>query len=115
MKKLLSVLAFVLLKSVILLALAAVWILYHVIVICCVTVRYIALPMMFVAAVIAITTYSDDGLTRDVIECILTFAGAAAFYFALPQVPKLLSYLVVFFSALLKEPYHVKSTVKYTF
>ena len=115
MKKLLSVIAFVLLKSVILLALAFVWILYHVITICCVTVRYIALPMMFVAAVIAITTYSDDGLTRDVIECVFTFAGAAAFYFVLPQIPKLLSYLVVYFTVLLKAPVHVKSTVKYTF
>ena len=115
MKKMLSAIAFVLMKSAILLALAFVWLLYHVLMICCVTVRYIALPMMFVAAVIALTTYSDDGLTRDVVECIITFAGAAAFYFALPQLPKVLSFLVVYFADLLKAPMPVKSTVKYIF
>ena len=70
---------------------------------------------MIVAAIIAITTYSDEGLTRDVLECIATFTAAGVFYFALPQLPKLLIFAQGFFSAAMRMPLTVKPSVKYTF
>ena len=115
MKNILLILAKLLMKVGFFLAWAFISVLNFIVVICCVTVRYIALPVMIVAAIIAITTYSDEGLTRDVLECIATFAAAGAFYFALPQVPKLLIFAQGFFSAAMRMPLVVKPSVKYTF
>lgn len=104
-----------LMKGVIFLALAIVWILYHLSMICCMTVRFIALPLMLVSGVIAVTTYPDAGLSRDVLDCVLVFASAAVFYFALPYASVLLNYAVVFLTGMLKSPFHVDTPVKYTF
>ncbi len=117
MKNVLLFIAKLLMKMSFFLAWAFVSALNFIIVICCVTLRYIALPIMFVAAVIAATTYFDHGLTRDVLECIGTFAAAGAFYFALPQLPKLLAFAQGFFRAGMKIPLYHKRTsqLKYTF
>lgn len=115
MKTFLLIVAKLLLKVCFFLAWAFVTVLNFIVVISCVTLRFIALPIMFVAAVIAITTYSDHGLTRDVVECIGTFASAGVFYFVLPQIPKLLAFLQGFFRAGMQMPLMIKSPVKYTF
>lgn len=116
MKAVVSFVVKLLLKTFIGLALAFLYVLNFILAICCVTLRYIALPVMFVAAVIAITTYSDHGLTRDVVECIGTFAMAGVFYFALPQIPKLIAFLQGFLTAAFHAtPLMVKHSVKYTF
>lgn len=116
MKSAVLFIAKLLLKTCIGVLLACLYAINFIIAICCVTVRYAALPIMFVAAVIAMTTYSDEGLTLDVLDCIFAFAAAGAFYFALPQVPKLLAFVQGFLSG----AFHaitltVSSPVKYRF
>lgn len=75
-------------------ALAALYLFNIVFAFCASLLRYMALPVMFVAAVIAITTYSDHGMVTDVVECIWTFVAAAAFYFTLPLLPQLVAWLL---------------------
>ena len=115
MRKTMSIIVQLLLKVLIFIALAIVWLLHHLSMICCVTIRLIAVPLMLVSGVIAVTTYPDTGLSSDVIDCILVFISAMVFYFGLPYVAAFLNYAVVFLAELLKAPLSVSPTVKYTF
>lgn len=116
MRTVFTFVAKLLLKTAIAMVLAILYILNTVLVFFNATIRYVALLMMFVASVIAITTYSDHGLTTDVMECIGTFMGAGIFFYVMPQIPKLINLLTNVLSAVFHSIHlTVRPPVKYIF
>lgn len=116
MRTVFTFVAKLILKTAIAMVLAMLYILNIVLVFFNATVRYVALLMMFVAAVIAITTYSDHGLTTDVVECIGTFMGAGVFFYVTPQISKLIDLLTDVLSAVFHSIHlTARPSVKYIF